>query len=102
MDFIPSMRQVTQSQAVRFLVVSTHHSSISGRLDTHGECCDMIRSFGGHILVEHDVQESFSGAGLIVASFFAASSSADAPIDEERIYELSVPRALSFYWQELA
>ena len=69
-DFISSMKQAAQSRAVRFLVVSTHHSSISGRLDAHGECCDMIRSFGGHILVEHDVQESFSGDGLIVASFF--------------------------------
>jgi FkbM family methyltransferase len=70
-DFIPSMRHAVQSRAVRFLVISTHHRSISGRLDTHGECCDMIRSFGGHILVEHDVQESFSGDGLIVASFFS-------------------------------
>lgn len=70
-DFIPSMRHAVENRAVRFLVVSTHHSSISGRLDTHGECCDMIRSLGGHILIEHDVQESFSGDGLIVASFFS-------------------------------
>lgn len=69
-NFISSIEKAVQKRAIRFLVVSTHHSPISGRLDTHGECCDMIRSFGGHILVEHDVQESFSGDGLIVASFF--------------------------------
>jgi hypothetical protein len=29
----------------------------------------MMRDFGGRILIEHDVQESFSGDGLIVAYF---------------------------------
>lgn len=53
---------------LRFLVVSTHHRSISGEQDTHGRCLDLLRALGAHVLIEHDVQESFSGDGLIVAS----------------------------------
>ncbi len=70
--FLESMTQAVASGLVRFLVVSTHHSSISGSKTTHGDCVNAIRRIGGTIFVEHDVQESFSGDGLIVASFFLA------------------------------
>lgn len=36
---------------------------------THQRCLALLRELGGRILVEHDVQESFSGDGLIVAYF---------------------------------
>lgn len=71
LDFIYSMEKAARDRVVRFLVISTHHSSISGLIDIHNECIAMIKSFGGFILIEHDVQESFSGDGLIVASFFS-------------------------------
>ena len=54
---------------IRFVVVSTHHHSISGDPAIHANCLAFIRDHGGHVLVEHAVSESFSGDGLIVASF---------------------------------
>lgn len=59
------------SKSIRFLVLSTHHRLISGSPFHHLESIDMLRSLGAHILVEHDVGESFSGDGLIVASFLS-------------------------------
>jgi FkbM family methyltransferase len=57
------------AQRVRFLVMSTHHASISGHPDTHERCLSIIQQCGGHIIAEHTVSESFSGDGLIAASF---------------------------------
>lgn len=54
---------------LRFLLVSTHHYSISGDPQTHFKCLELIRSLGGHIIADHTVLESFSGDGLIAASF---------------------------------
>jgi FkbM family methyltransferase len=70
LPFLQSMSTAVGSGAVRFLVTSTHHSSISGSKTTHQDCLQAIRAMNGRVLVEHDVQESFSGDGLIVASFF--------------------------------
>jgi FkbM family methyltransferase len=53
---------------IRFAVISTHHGSISGSAKTHSECVDYLNSVGAHIMCEHDVDESFSGDGLIVAA----------------------------------
>jgi predicted RNA methylase len=53
----------------RFVVVSSHHRLISGSATTHEDCIAMIETLGGFVLAEHSVQESFSGDGLIVASF---------------------------------
>jgi len=69
LDFIRSMRDINKT-TLRFLMVSTHHSSISGSKTTHWDCIDELRSQGGVILVEHDVVESYSGDGLILASFY--------------------------------
>jgi len=68
--FLSSMVDVTSSGKVRFVVVSTHHSSISGSRTTHMDCLRTILDLGGNVLVEHDIQASFSGDGLIVASFY--------------------------------
>lgn len=56
---------------LRFVVVSTHHASISGSATTHRDCLMRLIRCGGRILCEHSVAESFSGDGLIVASFTA-------------------------------
>jgi FkbM family methyltransferase len=53
----------------RFVVVSTHHHSISGDRRTHERCLDLLQGLGAHIVAAHTVAESFSGDGLIVASF---------------------------------
>lgn len=54
---------------IRFLVLSTHHHNLSGDPQLHEKCLAFIHTHGGHILAEHTVDESFSGDGLIVASF---------------------------------
>lgn len=53
---------------LRFLVVSTHHHSISGDPRIHDRCLELLRWRGAHIIAEHTVYESCSGDGLIVAS----------------------------------
>jgi hypothetical protein len=69
LPFLESLRDEDIFSQVRFVVVSTHHESISGSSKTHEECLKVIQRIGGCILEEHSVEESFSGDGLIVASF---------------------------------
>jgi len=69
LPFLSSARDAVERGLVRFLVVSTHHESISGSPSTHRECVREILAMGGVILSEHPVEESFSGDGLIAASF---------------------------------
>lgn len=57
------------AKRVRFVFVSTHHHSISQDPLTHQRCLALLREAGAVILAEHDVAESFSGDGLIAASF---------------------------------
>jgi FkbM family methyltransferase len=54
---------------VRFLIVSTHHHSISGDPLTHQSALRMLLDLGAHVVCEHSVPESFSGDGLIAVSF---------------------------------
>ncbi len=54
---------------VDWVIVSTHAHAISGDPLTHQRCLDILRQCGARIEVEHDVHESFSGDGLIVARF---------------------------------
>lgn len=70
---LPLLQSITTNpdeRQLRFVVVSTHHSSISGSSTTHQDCIDALHGLGATVLVEHDVVESFSGDGLIVASLF--------------------------------
>ena len=69
---------------VRFLVLSTHHESISDHPDTHQRCVAIVRQCGGHIIAEHTVDESYSGDGLLVASFD--------PIDRDLHIDVSLSR----------
>lgn len=54
---------------IRFLFVSTHHHSISGDALTHQKCLEFLNKQNAHIIAAHNVTESYSGDGLIVASF---------------------------------
>jgi hypothetical protein len=58
-----------QARRIRFMVVSTHHHSISGDPLTHQRALALLRDAGGHIIAEHTVSESFSGDGLVAVSF---------------------------------
>ena len=68
-QFLSSCKSAALAGLIRFLVVSTHHESISGSKNTHEDCIKEIVALGGYILCEHSVEESYSGDGLIVASF---------------------------------
>jgi FkbM family methyltransferase len=62
-------RELLQAGRVRFLVISTHHHRISGDPLTHQRVVMLLRDLGAHIICEHTVAESFTGDGLVVASF---------------------------------
>ena len=66
---IASCEELLKSRKIRFGVFSTHAHQISGDPLTHQRCLAMVKDFGGQILAEHDVHESFSGDGLIAVYF---------------------------------
>jgi FkbM family methyltransferase len=61
--------QTIKEGKLRFVFISTHHYLISRDPNIHARCIEFIKGLGAHIIAEHDVHESFSGDGLIVASF---------------------------------
>lgn len=75
--FLRSLRRC--GTPVRFVVASTHHELISGSATTHADCLAELRCQGAMILAEHDVLESYSGDGLIVASFCRDDASLPLP-----------------------
>jgi hypothetical protein len=79
LPFIRSMAPAVEQDKLRFVVVSTHHSSISGSRTTHADCREALLDLGAVILAEHDVQQSYSGDGLIAASFFPEDRRIDLP-----------------------
>jgi FkbM family methyltransferase len=62
---------------IRFVFISTHHHSISSDPLIHQKCIDFLKTKGACIIAKHSVSESFSGDGLIVASFFDEDQSID-------------------------
>jgi FkbM family methyltransferase len=66
---IESCESLLRGGTIRFGVFSTHSHHISGDPLTHQRCLAMLKDFGGTILAEHDVHESFSGDGLIATCF---------------------------------
>ena len=77
LDVIESCADLLRSGRIGVIVVSTHHWTISGDPLTHQRCLARILEYGGKVIAEHDVHESFSGDGLIVAAF--GPGSADFP-----------------------
>ena len=76
---------------IGWLFLSTHGATISGDPLTHQRCLATLIGLGAVIAAEHDLHESFSGDGLIVARFPAARADVALP-------ELSRNRyATSFY-----
>ena len=79
LPFLESVRRPAGEGRLRFVMVSTHHESISGSPTTHGDCLRLLQDAGATILAEHTVDESFSGDGLIVASFLPADAGIELP-----------------------
>jgi FkbM family methyltransferase len=77
---------------LRFLVVSTHHHSISRDPLTHQRCRAYLLEVGAHIIAEHTVLESCSGDGLILASM--------SPADRDLHADVSIVRARDSVWGE--
>lgn len=69
LDALKGAEKTITSGKLRFLFVSTHHYLFSRSPMTHADCLDFIKDRGGHIITSHTIPESFSGDGLIVASF---------------------------------
>jgi FkbM family methyltransferase len=68
-DVLESCRQLFLDKRIDWVFVSTHTHRISGDPLTHQRCLNILRESGAVIEAEHDVHESFSGDGLIVARF---------------------------------
>lgn len=71
LDVIRSCIPLFQKNMIKWVVVSTHVHHISGDPLTHQRCLSLLKQLGANVVVEHDVHESFSGDGLIVAHFGA-------------------------------
>jgi hypothetical protein len=69
---------------LRFCIISTHAYEITGDPLTHQKCLQKLQAAGAHIIAEHDVHESFSGDGLIAASF--------SPEDKDLVINLTCNR----------
>ena len=98
LPFIESMRRAVAERKVRFIVVSTHHESVfstyqkssTGSTTTHEDCVAALQSLGAKVFVDHNVFESYSGDGLIVASFAAEDRSIVLPAISRNVRERSL------------
>jgi FkbM family methyltransferase len=81
------------ARRIRFLIVSTHHHSISGDPLTHQRCLRILTDAGAHLVAEHSVAESCSGDGLIVAAML--------PDDRDLRAEPTIVRARDTLFGEL-
>ena len=66
---VESCLELAAAGRLDWLIISTHNYHISNDPLTHQRCLAVLRQAGATILAEHDVHESFSGDGLIVARF---------------------------------
>jgi hypothetical protein len=67
-DVLARASGLLREHRIRFLVISTHHRSISGDALTHRRCLTTVTKAGAHVIAAHTVGESFSGDGLIAVS----------------------------------
>ena len=89
---LQACEQLFRDKKIAFCMVSTHSHHISNDPLTHQRCLSMISDFGGQILAEHDVHESFSGDGLIAAYFGRDHLNWEAPAISRNRYATSLFR----------
>ena len=94
-EILESCTSLFCSRVIDWVFVSTHSHWISGDPLTHQRCLEILREVGAVVEIEHDVHESFSGDGLIVARF------CHTPIDWHPP-ELSYNRQSSSFFRHLA
>jgi len=81
---LQAAEEAMRSGRVRFLVVSTHHHTITGDPLTHQRCLDFLAAAGAHVIAEHSVTESCSGDGLIAASLDPRDAGFTVPVSHVR------------------
>lgn len=84
-DALQGAVQTIKAGKLRFLFISTHHYLISRDPNIHQNCIDFIKELGGHIICEHAIHESYSGDGLIVASFLAEDKDLHVEVSDHRM-----------------
>ncbi len=94
-EVLESCRELFRNKQIDWVFVSTHAHQISGDPLTHQRCLAILRESGATIEAEHDVHESFSGDGLIVARFCPAPP-------DWRPVQLSTNRASQSLFRHLA
>lgn len=70
LPFVRSLKSIVERRRIRFLAISTHHASISGSATTHKDVINVLMDMGACVLAQHDIAESYSGDGLVVASLY--------------------------------
>ena len=80
-------RPMLKAGKVGFIIVSTHHQLISGDPLTHQRALDLLRECGAHVIAEHSVRESYSGDGLIAATFDTSQHDLTVPVSHARARE---------------
>lgn len=83
-ELVDEIRVLSEKKSIRFCFISTHAYEISGSYLTHQTALKKLIECGAHIIAEHDVHESFSGDGLIVASFFAEDANIKIDLSKNR------------------
>lgn len=91
-DLLAGLGPVIRDEALGLLFLSTHGHVITGDPLTHQTCLRTVQDLGGTILAEHDVHESFSGDGLIVASFRGVPDGWNAPEPSRNRYSTALFR----------
>lgn len=82
--------QSIKNKKIRFIFISTHHKLISNDPIIHFRCIEFIKKYNGHIIASHTIAESFSGDGLIVASFFEEDRNINPIIISKNVYTNSL------------
>ena len=95
LDVLSSCEHLFRQGLIDWVFVSTHSQWISGDPLTHQKCLSLLQDCGAAIEAEHDVHESFSGDGLIVARFCPP------PMDWRKI-ALSYNRQSTSHFRHLA
>jgi hypothetical protein len=80
LPLLRSAAPVLASGRVRFLLISTHHHSITGDPLTHQRCLALLQEAGAHVIVEHSVAESCSGDGMIAVSLDPRDADLEVPV----------------------
>lgn len=103
LDVLAGAERALTERRVRFVVLSTHHHSISGDPLTHQRCLAALVGYGAHIVAEHTVSESVSGDGLIVASLDPRDRDLHVPLSHARAKDTlfgELEPDLARAWQE--